>query len=78
MFAPPHNQYNYLNRRRNWKWINGEVQLWLFRVDKDSSRSRVVMARFSKLSVWKSADDVRLRHGCGMWKSILMLNEDFW
>lgn len=35
------------------------------------------MARFGVLFSWESKE-MRVRHGCGIWKSIIKVREDFW
>lgn len=35
------------------------------------------MGRFGEISSWQ-AKEVRVRHGCGMWKSIQKLRVNFW
>lgn len=59
------------NRALLAKW------LWRFGNERDILWRRVVVARFGLASIWK-ARWVRVRHGCGIWKSIQKLREVFW
>lgn len=52
---------------------------WLLRfgVENVSLWWMVVVARFGKSSIRESME-VFVRNGCGLWKSIRMVNDDFW
>lgn len=51
--------------------------LWRFRVEKESLWHEVVVARFGEISCWE-AKEVRVWHGCGIWKSIQKVQDSFW
>lgn len=51
--------------------------LWRFEMERDSLWRSVVVARFWKHSVWES-NEVRARHGCEIWESILKVMAEFW
>lgn len=61
----------YHNKALLAKW------LWRFGMERDSLWRRVVVARFGEQSRWESKE-VHVRHGCGIWKSILKVRKDFW
>lgn len=52
---------------------------WLqrFGIEKDSLWRKVVVVRCGEGSHWESRKS-RRRHGCGLWKSIMAVKEDFW
>lgn len=51
--------------------------LWRFGIELNSLWCSVVMARCGVYLKWKSRD-VKRRHGCGIWKSIMIDKLDFW
>lgn len=59
----------YHNRALLAKW------LWRFGTKKDSLWLKVVVTRFGELSGWESKE-VRARHGCGIWKSIMKVKNE--
>lgn len=58
------------NRALLAKW------LWRFGLEQDSLRRQVEVFRYGEKSIWDSRD-VRGRHGCEIWKSILLGRESF-
>lgn len=50
--------------------------LWRFRAESENLWRRVVVARFGEKLHWES-NEVRVRHGCGLWKSISSLRDLF-
>lgn len=61
-------------RVHNWvllaKWI------WWFGVERGSLWHKVVVARFGEILAWKFKE-ICVRHGCGVWKSILVVSRGF-
>lgn len=55
------------------------MEIWVrrFRLEQDSLWRQVVVSRFGKKPIWESRE-VRVRHGCGIWKSILSGRYCFW
>lgn len=50
---------------------------WRFGMEKKSMWHRVVVARFWEVSSWETKE-IRVWHGCELWKSIQKVKDIFW